>query len=628
MRRSKSQAVYKILPGIWISDRDKYGNSATAYVKSWNYKKMEGIYDSFIESEIKRQIRLFSAHGGDVSAFNLGDESSFLITEAACREDIPDIFAELSPLVYYCTDCSRVTQFNKPSDVKKNCPICNKGMLKQLSLVYPCECGYASPITIPRVSGVKEFYYYPVEKQYGMFYFQGKNRIFKEFGIKCPNCGQQIQRDSAQAGANYKAFTANVVNLIGKEMGDFYEKGEPAQKLIVSKWFNKISQDKFNDILANINTAFSEKTTSNAIREEAEKQARTLLAAGLIKESQLEETILSLSKSSSDNDLSVENYVAACDALFSKEKNNSESEYSNWISNIAFNLMQYETIKNANTVISLEDSINQQLSIGFIENKSDILNLNAKLGIADMQASGDVEIISCSYGYTRKVSDPAAAKRTLKLVAFNKDSDTDKNLVYGTKLETEGILFDIDRKKILNWLLVNNVITNEELPDMDNDEAIKKWFAQNVHGDRVSGFEDIDENDQITNMVFHLLHSMSHAFIKTAGEMSGISSNSLTEIIFIDTCSIFIYSLSGQGQVLGSLSGMVESLYERYLKRVYNDNRECVFDPICVERDDSACQGCLVLADTSCKFFNNHLGRKYLYSLNTEEQIIGFWEMK
>ena len=121
---------------------------------------------------------------------------------------------------------------------------------------------------------------------------------------------------------------------------------------------------------------------------------------------------------------------------------------------------------------------------------------------------------------------------------------------------------------------------------------------------------------------------MSHAFIKTAGELSGISANSLTEIIFVETCSIFIYSQSSQGQVLGSLSGMMESLYSRYLNQVYADNRECVFDPICSDRDDFSCQGCLVLADTSCKYFNTKLGRNYLYTLNTENNnLIGFWEM-
>lgn len=629
MKRSKSQAVYKILPEMWISDRDSHGNNVTALVKNWNYKKMEGIYSSFIESELKRQIRLFGMHGGDVSDYNLNEgTSSFSIVESACREGIPDIVAELSPLMYYCPECHRATEFTSAKSVTEYCPICKKGRIKQLQLVYPCECGYASPITIPKVKGVSEYFYYPVERQYGVFYFQGKNRIFKEFGIKCPNCGLMIQRDSATAGSNYKAFNANVINLIGPKMGMFYDKGEPARKIMISKWFGKITQDAFLKIIDNIETAFSEKTTKNSIQLEAEKQAKVLLAAGLIKEEQYEATVASLSGSSADNELSIENFVSACDDIFAKEKKKSEENYKLWVNNFAFNLMQYETIKNSRSVISLEDAINRQIAVGFIDEPEEILEIHKKLGIADMQASGDVEIVSCSYGYTRKLTDPHNAKGNLKLVSYAKDGETDKNLAFGMKLETEGILFDIERIKILNWLLDNKIISESQMPDVENDEAVKKWFAQHVHGDKVSAFGECEEGDDITKNVFILLHSMAHAFIKTAGEMSGLSANSITELIFIDTCSIFIYSQSSQGQVLGSLSGMVESIYSRFLKRVYSDNRECVFDPICVDRDESACQGCLIISDSSCKFFNTNLGRKYLYSLELdEENKIGFWEM-
>lgn len=629
MKRSKSQAVYKILPEMWISDRDSHGNNVTALVKSWNYKKMEGIYDRFIESELKRQIRLFGMHGGDVSDYNLDeDSSSFSIVESACREGIPDIVAELSPLMYYCPDCHRATQFPSAKAVKEHCPICKAGKLKQLQLVYPCECGYASPIYIPKVKGINEYYYYPVEKQYGVFYYQGKNRVFKEFGIKCPNCGLMVQRDSASAGSNYKAFNANVINLIGDKIGAFYDKGEPARKIMISKWFGKITQEAFQKIIDNVETAFSEKTTKSSIQLEAEKQAKALLAAGLISESQYEATVQSLSRTSADNELSIENFVGACDEIFAKEKKESEENYNLWVNNFAFNLMQYETIKNSKSVISLNDAIERQIAVGFIDEPDEILDLHKKLGIRDMQASGDVEIVSCSYGFTRKFTDPHGAKKSLKLVSFNKDGDSDKTLAFGMKLETEGILFDIDRIKILDWLLKNKIIDESQMPDIENDEAVKKWFAQNVHGDRVSSFGEFGENDSITENVFKLLHSMAHAFIKTAGEMSGLSANSITELIFIDTCSIFIYSQSNQGQVLGSLSGMVESIYSRFLKRVYLDNRECVFDPICVDRDESACQGCLIIADSSCKFFNTNLGRKYLYSLELdEEKRTGFWEM-
>ena len=153
----------------------------------------------------------------------------------------------------------------------------------------------------------------------------------------------------------------------------------------------------------------------------------------------------------------------------------------------------------------------------------------------------------------------------------------------------QGILFEISQKKIIEWLFKNGIIREEILPDMEDDLAIKKWFAEYVHSDVISMFGEIDEQEVITKNVFALLHSMSHAFINTAGEISGLSGNSLTEIIIVETASIFIYAQTSQGIPLGALSGMAESSYAYFLRKVFDESKNCVFDPICTERDGTAC---------------------------------------
>jgi hypothetical protein len=100
---------------------------------------------------------------------------------------------------------------------------------------------------------------------------------------------------------------------------------------------------------------------------------------------------------------------------------------------------------------------------------------------------------------------------------------------------------------------------------------------------------------------------MSHAFINTAGEISGLSSNSLTEIILVETASIFIYAQTSRGIPLGALSGMAETNYAYFLKHVYDNSKHCVFDPICTERDHTACSACLIIPEISCKHFNAEL---------------------
>ena len=166
------------------------------------------------------------------------------------------------------------------------------------------------------------------------------------------------------------------------------------------------------------------------------------------------------------------------------------------------------------------------------------------------------------------------------------------------------------------------------MPDLDDEVSVKKWFAEYVHSDVISMFGEIDESEIITKNVFALLHSMSHAFMNAAGELSGLSSNSLTEIIIVETASIFIYAQTSQGIPLGALSGMAETNYAYFLKKAFDETKNCVFDPICTERDDTACSACLIIPEISCNHFNAELGRKYLYSIDgAETPTIGFWEM-
>ena len=157
MKRSKTQAVYRFLPEMWVSEKDDSERAVSARIKNWNYIRMTGIYEDFIEGEIKRQIKLFGDRGGDISAFDIEPEAhSFAIVETACNEGIPDIIGEMSPLVFYCSSCGTVSELRNPGAVDKytwKCknPDCGKWAVKQLQMIYTCECGYAQPIKVPYV---------------------------------------------------------------------------------------------------------------------------------------------------------------------------------------------------------------------------------------------------------------------------------------------------------------------------------------------------------------------------------------------------------------------------------------------------------------------------------------------
>lgn len=636
MKRSKTQAVYRFLPEMWISEKDDSERAVSAKIKNWNYIKMSDIYEDFIEGEIKRQIKLFGDRGGDISAFDLSpDTHSFAIVETACNEGIPDIIGEISPLVFYCSSCGAVSDLRNPDAVDKytwKCknPDCGKWAVKQLQMIYACECGYAQPIKIPHVQGVKNFKFRPNETQYKMFYRSGNSEKPAEFVQICPNCNSRLVPDNANSGRNYKPFTLKVINLVDQRNGQFYKKGIDAQKTIVCRWFDKLSTADYEEILNNIELAFSDAFKSDAQRRNVKQQVRALIDAGMLPPEMFESAVNNMLQNA-PNTKSVERYVAMCDDLFSRKKTENPVGYAEWLSHFSFKLMQYDTLKYAKRIITLEEAIQRQLDMEFIDSPEEVTALNKKMGIANMQVSCDIQIINCTYGYSRRVADPKNSTNKncrLKLNAYDRTRDGTANLVYGAKLDTEGILFEISQRKIVEWLYENNIISEEQLPDLDDDISVKKWFAQYVHSDVISMFGEIDDSEKITKNVFALLHSMSHAFMNSAGELSGLSGNSLTEIILVETASIFIYAQTSQGIPLGALSGMAESNYAYFLKKAFDEAKNCVFDPICTERDDTACSACLIIPEISCNHFNAELGRKYLYSIDgVDNPTVGFWEM-
>lgn len=640
MKRSKSQAVYKFLPRTWISERDDNGVAVTAQITHWSYKEMKGIYEDFIENEIKRQIKLFGDRGGDISSFDIRDGvHSFVVVEPNCIDEVPDILGKISPLVFYCSSCGKVIEKKKASDVDRGTwwctnPNCKKHSVKQLQMIYACECGYAQPVKIPYVKGVHDFIYRPNQsnERFKMFYKAGNSEKAIDIAQICPTCGKRLLPDNANSGRNYKAFTLCIINLVDHRSGEFYKKGIEAQKAIVAMWFGKMTQNEYEQILDNVELAFSDRFRSDAKRQEAEDQVRGLITLGLIKEADFEKAVAGIMAKSNSENISIERFAAACDDICKQFVNQNPVAYKEWLNHYSFKMMQYNTVKYARRVISLQDSINRQIEIEFIETPQEILDWHSKLGIKNMQVSCDIQIVNCTYGYSRIVADPKNNKNTnwpqLKMNAYDKNKEGTANLVYGAKLDTEGILFEIDQAKIIQWLLDNNIIRQEQVIDLDDELAVKKWFAEHVHGDLISMFGEIEGDEAITKNVFGLLHSMSHAFIKAAGEISGLSSNSLTEIIFVETASIFIYSQTSQGVPLGALSGMAEMRYEYFLRRVFEDTKNCIFDPVCIERDDTACHACLIIPEISCNHFNAGLGRKYMYSIEgVQSPKIGFWEM-
>lgn len=293
---------------------------------------------------------------------------------------------------------------------------------------------------------------------------------------------------------------------------------------------------------------------------------------------------------------------------------------------IAEEILEYDELVNAKVVLSLE-AAERDAEIVNDGIKPDYVGISKTLGFSNAQICSGVPIVFAAYGYTRKVRE--CQEDGVKLHGFPQEME--KKNIYATRLETEGVLFELDRRRVLNWLLENKLIQNEDLPQDMSDYGIKMWFLDRVRLDRITPFTPIDEIDTyglITKRVYTLIHSISHALINEASEICGLDKSSLSEYILPNIPAVFVYCSNSQGFNMGALYSAFQSHFDRWLKHAKERSKKCIFDPICIDKE-KACAGCLFLNEVSCQHFNKDLDRGFLcgyFDKQKQEKLTGFWE--
>ena len=235
-------------------------------------------------------------------------------------------------------------------------------------------------------------------------------------------------------------------------------------------------------------------------------------------------------------------------------------------------ISEFDTIKNSPSKLDFSTAGQKLIENGDFDSLHEIFEFNEKLGITNIQVSHDIKIVNYTYAFTRKASSPdiVSGEKKLKLNAF---SQGDKFRVYSTQLETEGLLVEFDRKKLFNFLEENHLISYSL--NLDNEKDAKKYFMEKIDSSQINHFAPINPVYVETKAIYSILHTISHLLIKSAGINSGISKEGFAEIIFPNVPAIFIYPTSEQGYVLGSVSGMFENNYRKFISDAFENFEQC-----------------------------------------------------
>lgn len=610
MKINKNQALYRALPSCWTtySDSDKSDYKYACQVIAWNTIKVSGINEEMIKNDIERRVISFSRAGGIVNdEFSYSNINNFEFVEPAMNEGIPDIRCSINPKTFYCQKCGEVLYQNQAVAVPF-CPTCKNSKMNQLQMVYACECGYAEGVK-PNTS--EKLFYHSKDKDNQFKFFTIKG-IKREMEMKCPVCGKRLYPKNATDSRLFYSQSGNIVNLYNEEYSKLLKRYKfDAELLMLAKWFGTLTNEQFTSILENSKNFFEYKA------KDVNDPDVLLFSKSLGKSP---EEIVAMLSANEANVFSISKVKKDINNILPFEHFGSTEKL------ITSNLLEFDTLKYPKSKITLNQAIKKGKEIDSIIDEDDIYELIEKLHINEIQISEAVQIVNYAYGYTRLRSCPDGTDSTinLRLRGFG-------NKVFTTILETEGILVEMDMLKIFEWLQNNNFVSK----DIEINSVIeaKRWFLENIKLDSITHFSPISgETNRVTKIVYSLLHTISHMMIISCGKHSGLSRDSISELIFPETCSFFIYPTSSEGIILGSVSGMFETKLNNFLEDTLKENEICTFDPVCSNHQNGACVACSYLSEVNCTHFNKDLSRSYLYggTIKTDgEDIVikkGFWK--
>ena len=149
------------------------------------------------------------------------------------------------------------------------------------------------------------------------------------------------------------------------------------------------------------------------------------------------------------------------------------------------------------------------------------------------------------------------------------EKNNKKPTVFVRDFLTEGIVFQLDFKRLLFWLERNKMTIDPNVKILPFD------------GDSENHFRSIiSNNEKCKNAVTVLLHTYCHMLIQQSTIDTGLEVQSLAERIYPKTASFFIYSTSGLN--VGGLEFTYDYHLEDWFRRMYDIASDCPQDPACM----------------------------------------------
>lgn len=602
MRRGKSQVLFRYLPECVVDHSD---TQTIAKVVKWNAKQVEGINRPRIVSKIQNALERFPKRR---IYPNRGQLNEYVFLEPISIE------VELFPLTFSCKDCKKIFKYSDidhfKRETKKDGYKCKcGGSLEQLDLVNYHECGKIESLYV-RKCDAHGYSNIHLNKNNSdsprnwQWRCQICGRDLGPVSARCFECNGDMETAPFRKSQVFYPHSLTFINVPGISEEKIYN-NPASHKIVLAKYMNQLEEHDFNDLL--------DASKNDQHANEMEGKAKELLAKGVPKE--LLSTIM---ETFQKPDLYEERkkIISRIDKIIPLSDED--------LKDISMTIHEYNETTELPNIKSLDNVVRCAQSEGN-PNYSTIKLFPKKLeeiGVEKAYVVSDLPIITAVYGYTRGRLD----RGICTLRSFGEDSNyRGKTPIYANATETEGIVLEFNRYKVLKWLQANSIAS--DIPDKDDIEGQKAWMLKNVNTKDIPVYDEIPDLNPITKYVYKLIHTISHALLIRASGQVGLDKDSLGEILFPNVPAIIIYSNNIHDFQLGGMHTLFENSIIPWIDITQKEIEKCLYDPVCID-SDASCHACLHTSETSCVHFNRDLGRDMLVGKKNKNvrPFIGFWD--
>lgn len=600
IERGKQQVLFNYLPGRTFD----FKKSVVAKVEKVRGQLYQRLNHTLVVRKIAEQARAWDEDYRPLLRNEiLTDDSRFIIVDPS------HVSSAIFPLVFWCSNnrCKKVFDYTRTNRIptSKTCPRCNTGKLNQLRFIKVHQCGNIEPLTpwnCPNCHSNEIALDDRGSERLANFRWRclDCNNTWRIRAGHCRRCSwpsedgrdQEMSVEVFRSNRTFYVHTATLLNIPERQYDSFFK---------LSDWY-VISTAKYLGI--------------EAMKEvQINEYANHLGSSGQLSSAISEVAFGELLDKLNSGEITVEDYTAQIQKL-RDAANPSVVDLKNSIRSLSgitndfWEAAKYDII---DSIIPFEIGAVTELR------NEDAKNIAVNLGIRRLTLIDDFPIIIASYGFSRLEARPGDCY----LNPFPADREQGgKYPVFVDKVQADALLFQLDPFRVINWLRMNGYQVN--LPDGENEECVVKGYFVNLFY-QVNIYEKIFNDQPIVRLVLGLIHTYSHLAIRHAALLCGLDKTSIAEYVVPKTLSVALYCNHRFGATIGALTALFEQSVKEWLDQIENERR-CVYDPVCYEKGGN-CHSCTHLAETSCKLFNQNLGRIYLfggYDHELEQEIIGY----